>query len=44
MVGFFQGVLRGKYSEALAFRTFLRNVAEYLFKFGKVGERTRGLP
>jgi len=43
-VGFFHGVLTGRYSEALAFRTFFRNVAEYLLKFGNVGERTCGLP
>ena len=43
MVGFFQGVLTGRYSDGLAFRTFLRNVDEYLPKFGK-DERTCGLP
>jgi len=43
IVGFFQGVLTGRYSEALAFRMFVRSVAEYLLKFVKFGERTCGL-
>ncbi|HET6266694.1 MAG TPA: hypothetical protein VFG11_03180 [Acidobacteriota bacterium] len=44
IIGFFHGVLTGRYSEALAFGTFLRNVAENLLRFGKVGETTCALP
>ena len=43
IVGFFQGVRTGRYSEALAFRMFVRSVSEYLLKFGKFGGRTCGL-